>query len=49
MKNFDAAVTRENIFMLIQHSGITLEKFANVMGLSKRWIQYIKVELMTLK
>lgn len=42
MKNFDAAITRENIFMLIRYSGITLEHFANVIGLSKRWVQYIK-------
>jgi hypothetical protein len=42
MKKFDAVVTRENIFMLIRYSGITLEEFANIVGLSKRWLQYVK-------
>lgn len=42
MKKFDAAITRDNIFMLIRYSGITLEEFGNIIGVSKRWIQYLK-------
>lgn len=42
MKKFNAALTRENIFMLIRYSGITLEEFANIIEVSKRWVQYVK-------
>lgn len=42
MKKFNAAITRENILMLIRYSGITLEEFGNIIGVSKRWIQYLK-------
>src|SRR5690606_20913244 len=42
MKKFNAAITRENILMLIRYSGITLEEFGNIIGVSKRWVQYLK-------
>lgn len=42
MKKFNAVITRENIFMLIRYSGITLEEFGNIIGVSKRWVQYLK-------
>ncbi|WP_313419891.1 helix-turn-helix domain-containing protein [Sphingobacterium multivorum] len=42
MKKFSATITRDNIFILVRYSGLTLEEFGNIMGLSKRWIQYLK-------
>ena len=42
MKKFDAEITRKNIFTLVRYSGITLEEFGNIIGVSKRWVQYLK-------
>ncbi|MBD1433527.1 helix-turn-helix transcriptional regulator [Sphingobacterium sp. DN00404] len=42
MKKFNAEITRKNILMLIRYSGITLEEFGNIIGVSKRWMQYLK-------
>lgn len=42
MKKFSATITRKNIFILIRYTGLTLEEFGNIIGLSKRWVQYVK-------
>lgn len=42
MKKFNADITKDNIFELIRHSGISLESFGNIIGVSKRWIHYLK-------
>lgn len=42
MKDFNRLLTRENIFNLLHFSGLTDEQFANVLGISIRWLRYIK-------
>jgi len=42
MKRFNAEITKDNIFELIRHSGISLEAFGNIIGVSKRWVHYLK-------
>ncbi len=42
MQKFNAEITRSNILRLLEHSGVTLEQFANIIGVSRRWLLYIK-------
>lgn len=42
MNDFNRELTKENIFRLLSYSGLTDEQFANILGVSIRWLEYIK-------
>ncbi|MGB3063916.1 hypothetical protein [Sphingobacterium thalpophilum] len=42
MKVYDAQIAKENILNYLEKSGITIEDFANILGVSDRWIKYIR-------
>lgn len=41
MKAYNAKITTENIKNHFKNSGLTIEVFANVLDVSKRWLEYI--------
>lgn len=41
MKAYNAVITKENIFNYFTQSGLTMEAFANILGVSKRWLEYV--------
>ncbi len=41
MKAYNATITKENIFNYFTQSGLTMEAFANILGVSKRWLEYV--------
>ncbi|MBE8720857.1 hypothetical protein [Sphingobacterium pedocola] len=41
MKAYNARVTTENIKNHFKNSGLTIEVFANILEVSKRWLEYI--------
>jgi transcriptional regulator with XRE-family HTH domain len=41
MKAYDAKITTKNIKNHFKNSGLTIEVFANVLDISKRWLEYI--------
>lgn len=42
MNDFNSTITKDNIFQLLRHSGLTDEQFANIIEISVRWLGYIK-------
>jgi len=42
MSNFNRETTRQNIFLLLHSSGLSDEQFANFLGISLRWLGYLK-------
>lgn len=42
MKVYDAQIAKKNILNFFKKSGITIEAFANILGISDRWIKYIQ-------
>lgn len=41
MKVYNANITNENIKNYFKKSGLTIEVFANILEISKRWLEYI--------
>lgn len=41
MKPYNSNITTENIKNHFKKSGLTIEVFANLLGISKRWLEYI--------
>ena len=41
MKAYDAIITKENIQNYFKQSGLTMGAFANLLGISKRWLEYL--------
>lgn len=41
MKAYNAKITTQNIKNYFKKSGLTIEVFANILGVSKRWLEYI--------
>lgn len=41
MKAYNAQITKENILNYFSRSGLTIEAFANLLGISKRWLEYV--------
>jgi len=41
MKAYNARITTQNIQNHFKNSGLTIEVFANILGVSKRWLEYI--------
>lgn len=41
MKAYDAQITRKNIKNYFKQTGLTMDAFANLLGISKRWLEYV--------
>lgn len=41
MKAYNAKITKTNILNYFNKSGLTIEVFANLLGVSKRWLEYL--------